>query len=224
MLPHIGECCSSLRCTRTSWPRLSGRAVAALTFLLVSRVLAEDAMPASPAQALAAEAKDALPLTRFYEPPKPLPKAAAGTLIRSEAFAGYDLPARATAIRILCHSRTLSGADAAVSGVVLIPAGAPPPSGWPVIAWAHGTTGVARMCAPSLMKDVAYGAEGLMPMVAARFAVVATDYAGLGTPGAHPYLNKIPQASDVIYSIPAARQAVPRSARSGWRSTASWPA
>jgi hypothetical protein len=59
------------------------------------------------------------------------------------------------------------------------------------------------------MNDVAYGAEGLMPMVAAGFAVVATDYAGLGTPGAHPYLNRIPQASDVTYSIPAARQAVP---------------
>lgn len=50
----------------------------------------------------------------------------------------------------------------------------------PVIAWAHGTSGVARRCAPSLMKDVEYGTEGLMPMVAAGFAVVATDSAGLG--------------------------------------------
>lgn len=44
-------------------------------------------------------------------------------------------------------------------------------------------------------------------MIAAGYAVVATDYAGLGTPGQHAYLNKIPQANDVIYSIPAARQA-----------------
>jgi len=65
------------------------------------------------------------------------------------------------------------------------------------------------MCAPSLMKDVEYGSEGLMPMVAAGFAVVATDYAGLGTPGAHQYDNKIPQANDVVYSVPAARAAVP---------------
>jgi pimeloyl-ACP methyl ester carboxylesterase len=181
---------------------------AALTLLLISRVVAEEPTPASPAQALAMEAKDALPLTGFYEPPKPLPRAAPGTLIRYEAFTGYDLPAGAAAVRILYHSRSLNGADVAVSGVVLIPAGTPPPGGWPVIAWAHGTTGVARMCAPSLMKDVAYGEEGLMPMVAAGFAVVATDYAGLGAPGSHAYLNKIPQASDVIYSIPAARQAV----------------
>jgi len=181
---------------------------AALSLLLISRVVAEEPRPASPAQALAMEAKDALPLTGFYEPPKPLPRAAAGTLIRSEAFTGYDLPAGAAAVRILYHSRSLNGADVAVSGVVLIPAGTPPPGGWPVIAWAHGTTGVARMCAPSLMKDLAYGEEGLMPMVAAGFAVVATDYAGLGAPGSHAYLNKIPQASDVIDSIPAARQAM----------------
>lgn len=93
--------------------------------------------------------------------------------------------------------------------MVLIPAGTPPPNGWPVIAWAHGTSGVARLCAPSAMKDVYYGDEGLMPMVAAGFAVVATDYHGLGTQGPHQYVNKISQARDVIYSIPAARAAVP---------------
>jgi len=156
------------------------------------------------------EAKDAIPLTRFYDPPTPLPAAPAGTLIRSQAYAGYELPKGASAIRILYHSRALNGDDVAVSGVVLIPAGPAPRGGWPVIAWAHGTNGVARMCAPSLMKDLEYGDEGLMPMVAAGFAVVATDYAGLGTPGQHAYLNKIPQANDVIYSIPAARQAVKR--------------
>jgi alpha-beta hydrolase superfamily lysophospholipase len=46
-------------------------------------------------------------------------------------------------------------------------------------------------------------------MVAAGFAVVATDYAGLGTPGLHAYDNKIPQANDVVYAVPAARSAVP---------------
>jgi pimeloyl-ACP methyl ester carboxylesterase len=169
---------------------------------------ADDAMPKSSAEAITMEVKDALPLTKFYDPPQPLAAAEPGTLIRSERFAGYSLPEGASAVRILYHSRALNGEDVAVSGVVLLPAGRPPQGGWPLIAWAHGTNGVARICAPSLMKDVAYGDEGLMPMVAAGFAVVATDYAGLGTPGAHQYLNKIPQASDVIYSIPAARQAV----------------
>jgi hypothetical protein len=58
-----------------------------------------------------------------------------------------------------------------------LPKSRAPAGGWPVIAWAHGTSGVARICAPSLMRDVEYGEEGLMPMVAAGLAVVATDYA-----------------------------------------------
>jgi len=183
-------------------------AIAIHLLLVAHPAHADDAMPQSIAEAAALEAKDALPSSNFYDPPAPLRLAPAGTLIRAQAASGYDLPRGATAIRILYHSRTLNGDDVAVSGVVLIPAGHPPSDGWPVIAWAHGTSGVARRCAPSLMKDVEYGDEGLMPMVAAGFAVIATDYAGLGTPGRHAYLNKIPQASDVIYSVPAARQAV----------------
>ncbi|MDE1924184.1 MAG: alpha/beta fold hydrolase [Gammaproteobacteria bacterium] len=171
-------------------------------------VLADAELPKSRSQALAMEAQDALPLTRFYDPP-PLGDRKPGTLIRAEPFNGYSLPPGARAVRILYVSRALDGARDAVSGVVLIPAGSPPRGGWPVIAWAHGTSGVARMCAPSLMKDVEYGSEGLMPMVAAGFAVIATDYAGLGTPGPHPYDNKIAQANDVAYSVPAAHAAVP---------------
>jgi pimeloyl-ACP methyl ester carboxylesterase len=174
----------------------------------LSPVRADEELPASRAEAIAMEAKDALPLTGFYDPPQPLPAAPAGTLIRSERFAGYSLPKGASAVRILYHSRALNGEDIAASGVVLIPAGKPPQDGWPVIVWAHGTSGVARRCAPSLMKDVAYGDEGLMPMVADGFAVIAPDYAGLGTPGAHQYDNKIPQANDVAYSVPAAHAAV----------------
>jgi alpha-beta hydrolase superfamily lysophospholipase len=181
-----------------------------VALLMVSTsILGDDSMPTTRAAALALEAKDALPLTRFYDPPSPLPVAAAGTLIRSEPFTGYSLPPGASAVRILYHSRALNGQDVAASGVVLIPAGRPPVGGWPVIAWAHGTSGVARICAPSLMKDMEYGDEGLMPMVAAGFAVVATDYVGLGTPGPHQYDDKIAQANDVVYSIPAAHAAVP---------------
>lgn len=182
--------------------------IAALGLLAALAATADDVLPTSRAQALAMEAQDALPLTRFYDPP-PLGQRTPGTLIRSEPFDGYSLPRGAHAVRILYVSRALDDTRDAVSGVVLIPAGSPPRDGWPVIAWAHGTSGVARMCAPSLMKDIEYGSEGLIPMVAAGFAVIATDYAGLGTPGPHQYDDKIPQARDVVYSVPAAHAAVP---------------
>ncbi|HNL51368.1 MAG TPA: prolyl oligopeptidase family serine peptidase [Actinomycetota bacterium] len=164
--------------------------------------------PTSVADARAMEQADALPLTAFYDTP-PLADSRPGDLLRQEPGTGYDLPEGASAVRILYHSLDASGDDVATSGVVLIPAGSPPEQGWPVIAWAHGTSGVARMCAPSAMKDVYYGDEGLFPMVQAGYAVVATDYHGLGTQGRHQYSNRTAQVNDVITSIPAARQAVP---------------
>jgi pimeloyl-ACP methyl ester carboxylesterase len=165
-------------------------------------------MPKSVAEAITLEQADRLPITDFYSTPPDLATSKPGDLLRKEVFTGYSLPKGATAIRILYHSLNATGGDVATSGVVLIPAGKPPAAGWPVIAWAHGTSGVARLCAPSAMKDVYYGDEGLMPMVAAGFAVVATDYHGLGTEGPHQYVNKTAQSRDVIYSIPAAKAAV----------------
>ena len=170
--------------------------------------------PAIVTRAIAAEQANALPLTPFYDTPD-LSGSEPGDLLRQEEGTGYDLPDGVKAQRIMYHSLDASGADVATSAVVLIPRGKAPKSGWPVIAWAHGTSGVARMCAPSLMKDVYYGDEGLFPMVKAGYAVVATDYHGLGTVGPHQYSNRAAQTNDVIYSVPAARQAV-RSLGTRW--------
>jgi pimeloyl-ACP methyl ester carboxylesterase len=179
-----------------------------LALLGAGSVLAQE-MPKTVAQALAMEQQDRLPIGDFYSTPANLSATKPGDLLRKEPFTGYSLPKGASAVRIIYHSLDATGGDVATSAAVLIPAGTPPAAGWPVIAWAHGTSGVARLCAPSAMKDVYYGDEGLMPMVAAGFAVVATDYHGLGTEGSHQYVNKTAQARDVIYSIPAARAAVP---------------
>jgi hypothetical protein len=53
--------------------------IASIAFLPLS-VPADDVLPNSRAEALSMEAKDALPLTPFYEPPQPFEKAAPGTL------------------------------------------------------------------------------------------------------------------------------------------------
>ena len=191
-------------------PRLFTAVVAfGLTALSPVAVVADEPpLPNSIDEAVRMERADALPRTAFYETPA-LNPSMTGELLRQEAGAGYALPTGATAVRILYHSLNADGKDVAASGVVLIPAGKAPPGGWPVIAWAHGTSGVARQCAPSLQKDMEYGEEGLMPMVREGFAVIATDYHGLGTEGPHEYVNKSAQARDVIYSVPAARTAVP---------------
>jgi hypothetical protein len=192
-------------------PRLA--LAARLAAMLLAGGAAAQDEPRSVAEAQKIEAEDALPLTGLYEAPPSLASTTPGDLLKREAFDGYALPAGARAVRILYHSKSADGRDVATSGVVLIPAGTAPSGGWPVIAWAHGTSGVARQCAPSLMKDVYYGEEGLFPMLRAGYAVVASDYHGLGTAGTHEYINKAAQAYDVVYSIPAARAAEPSLAR-----------
>jgi hypothetical protein len=141
----------------------------------------------------------------FYDPPAELPAGDPGTIIRSEAIDG--LPAGQAAQRILYKSTDPSGTPIAVSGVVVTPTSAAPAGGWPVIAWAHGTTGVDRRCAPS----IDYADAGLVrvpevpELLAAGTAIVFTDYPGLGTPGPHPYLVGESEGRAVIDSIRAAR-------------------
>ena len=186
-----------------------GAAALALSGLgAVARADDPPPFPKTLAEAVQAEQDDALPLTAFYDQAPKLAASRPGDLLAEQAAGDYTLPAGAAATRILYHS-IQDGKDVITSAVVLVPAGQAPDGGWPVIAWAHGTSGVARQCAPSAMKDVYYGGEGLSDMLNAGFAVVATDYHGLGSSGGHPYMNKIDQAADVIYSVPAAQAAVP---------------
>jgi pimeloyl-ACP methyl ester carboxylesterase len=184
--------------------------------LLANPAHAEDpSLPKTTADAHRIEAADALPLTKFYETPTNLAATHPGDLLRTEPATNYTLPKGAHALRILYHSQDSLNRNVAASAVILLPAGTTPTGGWPIIAWAHGTSGIARACAPSLAKDITYGEEGLMPMVRAGFAVVAPDYHGLGTAGPQEYLNKLSQARDVINAIPAARTAAP-SLGQGW--------
>ncbi len=147
------------------------------------------------------------PLTKFYDSAKPLPAGKPGDLIRSERFDDYDLPF-VTAVRILYHSRSATGADVPVSGVVLTPAGDPPAGGWPVIAWAHGFSGAARHCAPSLARNLDYGPAFTM-WTGLRYAVVATDYAGLGSDARNAVMDIRSNANDVVNAVKAAHAAVP---------------
>jgi len=98
---------------------------------------------------------------------------------------------------------------AVVSGTVFLPKGTPPAGGWPLIAWAHGTTGIADICAPSWearsYRDVSY----LNTWLQQGYVIVATDYQGLGTPGPHPYLAVRPEAYSVLDSIRAVLRQFP---------------
>ncbi len=86
----------------------------------------------------------------LYPVPSPLPYAKPGTVISARPFAsGSALTNAASNTLVVYHTASATGRDVAVSGVISIPRGKPPAAGWPVISWAHGTTGNAPQCAPS---------------------------------------------------------------------------
>src|SRR5277367_2791256 len=126
-----------------------------------------------------------------------------GTLIRSEPM--LFAPAGALAWRVLYRSTGLHGEPIAVSGVIVIPPGPPPPGGRPIVAWAHPTSGVVPHCAPSLAIFVFQSMMGLRQLIEQGAIVAATDYPGLGTVGPHPYLVGASEARAVIDSVRAAR-------------------
>ena len=168
---------------------------------------------AAPAQAadcnvqcqLELQQQNAVPRTSFYDAPAPLPWAPPGSVIRQQVTSDYTA---GPATRIMYHSRTSTGRDVAATAVVLVPDGTTPAGGWPVVVDAHGASGIGRPCAPSLMKDLYHGNQ-MMDFVNRGFAVVAPDYAGLGTDGRPELVNKTAEANDVIYAQQAARRVRP---------------
>jgi pimeloyl-ACP methyl ester carboxylesterase len=126
-----------------------------------------------------------------------------GTLIRKEPRIGAA--AGAKAYKVLYRSTKPDGSPIAVSGIVIVPAGQPPAGGWPIVAWAHPTTGVVPHCAPSLAIFLFQQIAGSRKLLENGYAIAATDYPGLGTPGPHPYLVGESEARAVIDSVRAAR-------------------
>jgi dienelactone hydrolase len=153
----------------------------------------EDARPATPpAPARSLDAS-------FYVPPSPLPAGRPGDVLRARSL---QAPAGARAWGVLYRSRGVDGRDVAVSGLVVAPARAAPPGGFPVVAWAHGTVGVADRCAPS--RSARDRSLPLPSLWDSGYVVVATDYQGLGTPGDHLYLVGTSEARGVLDGIRAA--------------------
>jgi alpha-beta hydrolase superfamily lysophospholipase len=155
-----------------------------------------------------------------YQVATPLPAGAPGVLIAEGGAPSLAQELGASyAWRILYHSTDLAGRDIAVSGMVLIPKGNPPSGGWPVVAWAHGTTGLADQCAPSIaarLGDDKSALGEISSLLAQHLLVVASDYPGLGTSGLHAYLIGKADARAVIDSV-AAAHALP-----GLRVSKSW--
>jgi dipeptidyl aminopeptidase/acylaminoacyl peptidase len=141
----------------------------------------------------------------FYEPPTVLEDGEPGDLIDREPIElAEGIPA--TGERVTYVSTTPSDDPVPVTGVLLTPAGDEPADGRPVAVWGHGTTGLGDECAPSHHEP--FTIEGVSPLLAAGFVVVAPDYEGLGVEGeVHPYLVGEAEGRNVLDAARLARVA-----------------
>lgn len=151
----------------------------------------------------------------FYTPPKPMPGKVHGDAIwiRKEAEPDALTSARSNEL-LLYRSTGVNGKPVAVSGLVHLPKGKPPKGGWPIVTWAHATSGLGDQCAPSrnpgegiIHAFHVYIEPLLNRWLDAGFAVVRTDYEGLGTKGVHPYLIGRSEGRATLDIVRAARQA-----------------
>ena len=143
----------------------------------------------------------------FYVVPDPLPPGQPGDLIRTQQLDDDDGD---TGLRIMYHSTDVNGTDRAVTGVVYYPQAEAPDGGWPVLAKAHGTTGIAAQCAPSRVPLVPddYGVRGVR---------VQTDYIGLGPVGElHSYLSATAEGNAMVDSVVAVHQITSAHAGDEW--------
>lgn len=154
-------------------------------------------------QLLAFACQHAKAQTAFYQASRQEIAGPPGTLIRQEPM--FGAPDGASASRVLYRSTSPDGKAIAVSGVIIVPTGPAPEGGRPIVAWAHPTTGIVPRCAPSLAMFIFQQIAGSRQLLDRGYAIAATDYPGLGTPGPHPYLVGDSEARAVIDSVRVAR-------------------
>ncbi|GAA1891304.1 lipase family protein [Williamsia serinedens] len=100
-------------------------------------------------------------------------------------------------------------APTVVSGAVFTPRTAAPAGGWPVIGFAHGTTGIDTACAPSLSPTLLQQVGAVDAFVRMGFAVAMPDYQGLGAPGVHAYLDARTAGLNTVDAVRALRATFP---------------
>ncbi|KAL8719742.1 MAG: hypothetical protein Q9225_003286 [Loekoesia sp. 1 TL-2023] len=156
----------------------------------------------------------------FYKVPPGSAEAPAGTLLKVEQETDpnlYNIPPNHAMSRFMYQSQKSDDSPVPVTAYILWPYTARPHrEGYPMVAWAHGTSGINPESAPSNLKHLWHDFQVVYPLTLSGYVVVATDYAGLGVgkdasgnPIAHEYLTGPAQGNDVIFSVKAAREAFP---------------
>ena len=148
----------------------------------------------------------------FYTPPAAKIAGPHGSVIWARPVRSGLVPSAGRTSLVLYRSVSPKGETVPVSGLVTLPRRRAPRGGWPVVSWAHGTTGIADACAPSRTlgnRPTAYSLALLSVFegwLRRGYAIAQTDYQGLGTPGMHPFLIGTAEGRSVVDIVSAARR------------------
>ena len=195
-----------------------------ITLAVITHVMAQT--PNLPVDASAAAAFEHSLFTNgpvasdsFYRVPASSSKASPGTLLKVEVDSNtslYNLPPGVAVSRIMFQSATLQGSPVPASAYVLWPyqPRRQPDGSLPLVAWAHGTSGLYGDCAPSHLKNLWQHFEAPFPLALQGYVTVAPDYVGLGVDRSangqsivHQYIANPAHANDVFYAVQAAQSA-----------------
>ncbi|MFW1942508.1 serine aminopeptidase domain-containing protein [Acinetobacter guillouiae] len=136
-------------------------------------------------------------------------------------------PNAAESVVMTYKMKGITGQETQATALVFTPKTVPPAGGWPIVAWAHGTTGVADKCAPSRNKlFVEWGPaqdvhthKMIDDFVKEGYVVVAPDYEGLGEPSEkeiHPFLNLKSEAYSITDAVVATKSWLGNKASNKW--------
>ncbi|MCF2586024.1 lipase family protein [Brevibacterium sp. UCMA 11752] len=147
----------------------------------------------------------------FYKTPATLPDKNGG-VVKQVASKFYLDPVKliehsAKSETFMYRTTDEEGTARAATATLLTPEGADDKAKDAVVI-APGTQGIADKCAPSRQMGMGTEYEGVSvtSALAAKRPVVVVDYVGLGTEGAHSYLNRVEEGRSVLDAAKAVQE------------------
>lgn len=132
----------------------------------------------------------------FYKTPTEVALSKPGEVIYSQVLS--DLNPNMNGWRVLFTTTSIDGTIVPESALIYSPRDNKKHD---IIAWAHGTVGMADACAPSRAKDGTKSIPYIDDYISKGYAVVAPDYEGLGTDGVHPFLVGKSEGRSILDAI-----------------------
>jgi pimeloyl-ACP methyl ester carboxylesterase len=137
--------------------------------------------------------------------------------IKPVSYTEIAVPPGVAVYKIQYTSIDLDGTPVPSTGFIAFPFARMGKS-FKLVAYAHGTSGVFPGCAPSTSPNL-YDYYSWTQLLLAGYAVVATDYAGIGNNHtAHKYIASAANSNDIYWSVAAARNAFPDILSHEWAS------